>query len=300
MRFDLTDLRLCLNVHEAGSITGGAARSHMTLASASERIRGMEATLGVPLMTRDRRGIQMTPAGRTVVHHARVVLAQMDRMRGDLEQYGKGLKGHVRLLCNTAALSEYLPEVLSTFLTRHPLISIDIEERLSYEIADALRGGLCDIGIVATSADLQGLQTYPLRSDPLALVVPKNHALAQRVSVSLGEVAHLDFVGLAPGSALHDHVAHHARRLGKPLSYRIRLRSFEAVCRMVGHGVGIGVVPRTAAVRYARSTGVKRLALTDAWASRDLVLCVREAEALPIYVKQMIHHILQGAAPADA
>src|SRR6478752_6942416 len=178
MRFDLTDLRLFLNVHEAGSITAGAGRSHMTLASASERIRGMEDALGVPLLVREPRGVQVTPAGRTLVHHARLVLGQIDRMRGELDHYGAGLKGHVRVLCNTTALSEYLPPVLGAFLKDHPHISVDLEERLSHEIADALRTGACDIGVLADSADLHGLRTRIFRHDPLTLIVPRGHPLA--------------------------------------------------------------------------------------------------------------------------
>lgn len=292
MRFDLTDLRLFLNVHEAGTITGGARRSHMTLASASERIRGMEDTLKIALLTRDRRGVQLTSAGRTLLHHARVVLHQIDRMRGELDQYGQGLKGHVRLLCNTAALDEYLPDSLCTFLAQYPHISVDLEERLSYEIADAIREGMADIGVVADSANLQGLETYPFRPDPLVLIVPKGHELALRTSVSLAEAANYDFVGLIKGSALPEHITHHARKAGKQLSYRVRLRSNDAVCKMVGRGIGIGVVPKAAAMRCARSAGIKRIALTDDWACRHLMLCVRSAEALPIYVQQLMQHIL--------
>ena len=295
MRFDLTDLRLFLNVHETGTITGGAHRSHMTLASASERIKGMEDVLGVALLVRNRRGVQLTPAGRALLHHARVVLQQMDRMQGELHQYGQGLKGHVRLLCNTAALDEYLPDILIAFLAQHPQISVDLEERLSYEITDAIRDGIADIGIVADSANLQGLETYAFRPDMLTLITAKTHELAQRASLSLADVADYDFVGLIEGSALQEHVAHHARRAGKKLSYRIRLRSIEAVCRMVGQGIGIGVVPKTAAMRCARSSGIKRIPLTDEWASRNLLLCVRSADALPVYVQQMMQHILSAA-----
>lgn len=292
MRFDLIDLRLFLNVHETGTITGGARKSHMTLASASERIKGMEAVLGVALLTRDRRGVDITPAGRTLIHHARVVLQQMDRMRGELHDYGKGIKGHVRLLCNTSALSEHLPEILSSFLKLNPQVSIDMKERLSFEIADAIRTGMADIGIVASSADLQGLETFRFRADPLALICARNHEIARRSSVTLAEVAHLEFVGLAGDSALQDHVAHHARKSGKELTYRVRLRSLDAVCRMVGHGVGVAVVPQAAAIRCARSAHIKRIALADAWASRDLVLCVRTVRELPAYVQNMMQHIL--------
>lgn len=297
MRFDLTDLRLFLNVHEAGTITGGAQRSNMTLASASERIRAMEDNLGVPLVRRERRGVHPTPAGRTLVHHARVVLQQVERMRAELGDYGTGLTGHVRLLCNTSALSEYLPDILSSFLVRYPRISVDIEEKVSHEIGDAVRMGLGDMGIVSDSIDLQGLESFPFRADSLTLIVPKAHPWAQRRNIGLAEVADSDFVGLVEGSALHDHVAAHARLLGKRLSYRIRLRSFDAVCRMVGMGIGIAIVPDKAAIRCARSAGIKRVPLTDSWASRNLVLCVRRADELPLYATQMMEHMLASGAP---
>lgn len=309
MRFDLTDLALILHVQEAGTITAGAARLHMTLASASERIRGMEAVLGVPLLTRGRRGVALTPAGLALAHHARAVLLQMERMRGELADYGRGLKGHVRLLGNTAAISEHLPELLADFLARHPRVSVDLEERTSYDIADAVRRGLCDIGVVADSADLQGLQAHAFRPDPLVLVVPAGHALARRRTVSLAEAAHLDFVGLAQGSALQEHVSHHARRAGRTLSYRVRLPSFEAVCRMVGQGIGVSVVPRAAAKRHGRTAGIRPVALRDGWAARSLLVCVRDAHALPLHAQQMLRHLLapppaprprKGAARATA
>jgi DNA-binding transcriptional LysR family regulator len=295
MRFDLTDLRLFLNVHEAGTITGGADATHMTLASASERIRGMEDSLGVPLLLRERRGVQLTPAGRTLLHHAHLVIQQMERLQGELGDYGTGLKGHVRMLCNTSALSEHLPEVLSNFLAAHPRISVDLEERTSGDIVDALRNDVCDIGMVSDSVDLEGLEVFPFRADPLVLVVPQGHALTQRAAVSLSEVVNLAFVGLAEG-ALQEHIAQHARRLGKRLDYRIRLRSFESVCRMVGEGIGVGIVPQTVATRCARSAKVRRVALTDPWATRNLVLCVRKVDGLPAHAQQLLQHVLGEAA----
>ncbi|WP_439589047.1 LysR family transcriptional regulator [Hydrogenophaga sp.] len=292
MRFDLTDLRLFLNVLEAGTITGGAESTHMTLASASERIRGMEDTLGSPLLLRDRRGVQLTPAGRTLAHHARLVLLQVDRMQGDLGDYGMGLKGHVRVLCNTSALSEHLPEVLSGFLTTHPGISVDLEERTSHEIVDAVRNSLCDIGVVSDAADLEGLEVFPFREDPLSVVVPRDHPLAHRSRVFLVDLVDCAFVGLAEGSALQEHVSHHARRLGKRLHYRLRLRSFESICRMVGLGIGVGIVPQAVAARCSRSARVKRIALADPWAVRNLVLCVRRLDQLPAHAQQMVQHVL--------
>lgn len=294
MRLDLIDLRLFVNVHEAGTITAGAEASHMTLASASERIRRMEEALGAALWLRERRGVRPTPAGRALLHHARLVLRQMDRLQGDLGDYGAGLKGHVRLLCNTSALGEHLPEVLSTYLAGHPGISIDLEERPSHDIADAVREGLGDIGVVSDLVDLDGLEVFAFRADPLVLIVPGGHALAGRASACLADAVDCAFVGLAEESALQAHIAHHARRLGRRLDYRIRVRSFEAVCRLVGTGIGVGIVPRAVAARCARAPKVRRIALTDAWAARNLVVCVRRLEDLPAPAQRLVAHLRAG------
>ena len=295
MHFDLIDLRLFVNIAEAGTITAGAEASHMTLASASERIRGMEQSLGASLLVRERRGVSTTPAGRTLLQQARLVLQQVEQLQGELGQHGQGPRGHIHMLCNTAAMSEILPALLASFLTKHRGLSIDLDERTSDEIVDALRGGVCDLGLVSDSADLAGLQPLPFRADPLVLVVPKTHALAAATSVRLADVAGEAFVGLVKGSALQEHLALQARRLGKRLDFRIRLRSFEAVCRMVGHGVGIAVVPQTAARRYARAAGLHRLRLADAWATRTLMLCVRDLEQLSPHARLLVQHVLEHA-----
>jgi DNA-binding transcriptional LysR family regulator len=292
MRFDLTDLRLFLNVHQAGTITGGAEATHMTLASASERIRTMEQSLGTSLLLRERSGVRPTPAGFTLLHHARLMLQQAERLRGDMAEHGGGLKGYVRLLCNTSAMSEYLPEALGAFLAAHPGIGIDLEERSSPEIADALRNGQCDVGMLSDAVECAGLETFFFCADPLSLVVPRDHPLAMRAVVGLADAVDYDFVGLADGSALHEHVAQHARKLGKRLNYRIRLRGLESICRLVGQGIGIAIVPRAVAVRCSRSSRIKQIALTDSWAARNLVLGVRQLDKLPAHAQQLVQHLL--------
>ena len=104
LRFDLVDLPLFLCIAEAASITHGSARAGMALASASERIRNMEDALGTPLLERQRRGVQVTPAGSALVHHARLVTQQLELMRGELNDFAKGLRGNVRVLANTVAI----------------------------------------------------------------------------------------------------------------------------------------------------------------------------------------------------
>jgi DNA-binding transcriptional LysR family regulator len=296
MRFDLTDLRLFLHVAETGSITHGADRANLALASASERIRGMEETLGVALLTRGRRGATPTPAGEALVHHARLMLQQSEQMRGDLSQYARGLKGHVRVLCNTASLTEVLPEALAAFLAANPTIDLDLEERPSYAIVQAIAEGIAEIGILSDAVDLGGLEAFPFRVDRLVLVVPRGHALATRKEVAFREVIDHDFVGLSPGSALQDYLGRHAAQAGRTFKLRVRLRGFEAVCQMVAAGVGLGIVPETAAERCRRSMAIRAVRLTDPWTLRNLTICVRRLDALPRHAQRLVEHLRTTAA----
>lgn len=297
MRFDITDMRLFLHVAEAGSITRGAERSHIALASASARIRGMEDTLGVPLLVRSRHGVETTAAGRTLIHHARLVLRQIEKMHGELGEYAKGVKGRVRLLCNTAALTEFLPEVLLTFMSAYPNIDIDLEERPSHDIVQAIAGGQADVGIVADSVDLAGLETAPFRRDRLVVVAANGHPMVSALrkggspALEFENILDFDFIGLAGDSALQRHLAEHAARSGKRMKYRTRLGSFDAICRMVENGVGIGVVPETAAIRCQRSMAIQRIPLANPWAERQLTICVRQSETLPFFTRQLIDAI---------
>ena len=292
MRFDLVDLRLFLHVVEAGSITAGAARAHLALASGSSRIQAMEDSLGVALLLRGRRGVQPTAAGDALVRHARLVFQQLDRLRAELGDHAAGLKGQVRLLCNTAALSEYLPETLAGFMARHPDVDVDIEERLSSDVARAVREGEADLGILADTVDLSGLETVPFRNDRLvAVTTPRQaEALVQHAgqAVAFSRLANFDHVGLAGDSALFRYLSQQAERTGRRLRARVRLRSFDAICRMVESGVGVAIVPEPAARRCARTMDIAVLELADAWALRHLGICMRSFDALPRHAQQLV------------
>jgi DNA-binding transcriptional LysR family regulator len=291
MRFDLADLGLFRDVVEAGSITRGAERAHLALAAASTRIRNMEQAIGAALLLRGRQGVTPTQAGRTLLQHARTMLVQAERLREDLSAYAGGLAGQIRVLSNTNALTEFLPEALSSFLSAHPHVSVDLEERLSDEIVGLIAEGVADLGIVAGTVDAGALETYPFRKDRFVLVVARDHPLAKRARIAFAQVLDHDFVGLDRASALQRFLADKAARIGRPLRLRVQLRSFDAVCRLVECNVGIGIVPETTARRTARAMGIVAVALTDPWAVRDLTICVRGMHELPPFARLLVEHL---------
>jgi DNA-binding transcriptional LysR family regulator len=295
MRFDLVDLQLFVAVADSGSITHGAERAHMALASASARIKGLETGLGVPLVRRRRRGIELTAAGESLLDHARIIMHNVAVMQGDLASFARGLKASVHLLANTSGLSEHLPKALAGFLREYPDISLDVEERESADIVGAIASGSADLGFAAEHALPEHLERFVFGEDRLMLVAPKRSEFSGGRQIDFIEVGDRDFVGLTNATALAVHIGRHAARLGVKLRVRARLRDFDAICRMVAAGVGVAVVPEAAAKRCAQSMPLTLLAIRDSWANRRLVICARSFKGLPKPAKLLVEHLRKAA-----
>jgi DNA-binding transcriptional LysR family regulator len=295
MRFDLVDLQLFVAVADSRSITRGALQVHLALASASARIKGLEQALGVTLLKRGRRGIELTAAGESLLDHARVVMHQVDAMRGDLAAYARGAKASVHLLANTSVLSEHLPKALAAFLREHPDINVDVEERESTDIAAAIAAGAADLGFAVEQALPDHFERFLFGEDRLVLVAARRGEFANRRQIVFEEVMGRDFVGLTAATALQIHIAKYAARLGGRLRFRARLRDFDAICQMVAADVGIAVVPETAARRCARSMSIMMIRIRDPWASRRLAICARSFKALPRPAKLLVEHLRKAA-----
>jgi DNA-binding transcriptional LysR family regulator len=295
MRFDLVDLQLFVAVADTGSITHGAARASLALASASARIKGLEADLGVALVRRRRRGVELTAAGESLRDHARTIMHQVTMMQGDIAAFSSGVRASVHLLANTSGLSEHLPKALGVFLREYPDISLDVEERESADIVGAIAGGAADLGFAAEHAVPAHFERFSFSEDRLMLVAPKRSDLSNRRQIDFIEVGNRDFVGLTNATALAVHIGRHAARLGVRLQVRARLRDFDAICRMVAAGVGVAVVPEAAAKRCAQSMPITPVAIRDDWANRRLVICARSFKSLPKPAKLLVDHLRKAA-----
>ncbi len=297
MRFDLTDLRLFLSVIEHGSLTQGARAMNLALASASGRVSGMESALGAPLLERTRRGVRTTAAGDALVRHARLILEQVQQMRGELHTYATGLKGRIRLLSNTAALAAFLPRQLCDFLARYPDLSVDLEERPSSEIVLAIAEGRAEVGIVADIADLTTLQTHLLARDQLVVVASTRHRIAGQASVAFADIVGEAFVGLSD-AALETHLGQRASRLGRQMNYRLKLRSVENVGMLVEAGIGIAILSEASAAALRRP-GLEILPLSEPWGSRQLSLCARDFATLTPHARLLAAHLKASNALPD-
>lgn len=295
MRLDLADLQLFLCIVDAGSITAGAQRANLALASASERLRNIEKAVGVDLLERRSRGVITTQAGEALAHHARVILRQQEALKSELDDYANGARGTVHLYANTAALSEFLPSRLAPWLAQRPCLRMEIKERTSADIVRAVASGVVEAGIISNAVQAEGVQLHVVAEDHLVVIATQACTQGLRRDVAFSDLLSLPFVGLYHGSALQDHIDHHAQGAGRPLDIRIRMNSFEGLCEMIAHGVGIGIVPRSIAQRYRRRHSLRVLALSDKWARRDLCLCLRSWDELSAPMRSLLTHLDGGS-----
>ncbi len=297
--FDLVDLRLFVNTAEATSLTRGAERSYLSLAAASMRIKNLEDALGTRLLYRTSQGVTLTAAGEAMFQNALRILQQTERLCGDMLEYAQGVRGHLRLFANTTSITEFLPAALGGYLAAHPQVNVDLEERASPDIVRAVAEGAADIGIVAGTVRTDGLEVLPYHKDRLVLAVSRNHPLAGRQRICFDEALDYDFVSLHAGSAIHAFINQIVTDLGATIPIRIKVASFDALCRMVEANVGIGVLQESAARRHRRTMAIEVVELSDPWAQRQMQICIRELDALPAFARELVEHLTATLPPEN-
>lgn len=292
LHFDLFDLKLFVYVADARSLTRGAEKACISLAAASTRIKQMEEAVGGKLLHRSAQGVSLTAAGQAVLYHAKRVMQQMEHLRCDMQDFGKGIKGHVRVFANTTSITEYLPQKLAGFLTQHPAVQVDLREYLSEEIVRAVADGEADIGILAGDVHTGEFDARPFGRNHLVLVVPAAHHLAGAPSVAFVDTLDEQHVGLHHGSAIHRFLQRRAELAGRGFNPRIQVSSFEAICLMIEAGVGVGVLPSSSAQRLSMAMRIATVPLSDAWAERELKLIARNREQLPASARELFDHLV--------
>jgi len=299
-RIDLTSLQLFVAVCELGSIGRAAEREFIAASAVSKRLSDLEATLETPLLYRHTRGVKLTPAGESLLHHARSVLFSLEKMQAELSEYADGVRGHVRIHANISAIVQFLPEDLGAFSREHPQVKIDLEEHLSTEVMRAVQEGAADLGIcnVAAGAD-HGLQALPYRHDELVLIVPRGHVLARRESVAFEETLDFDHVGLHSNSSIHLAMREAAAAAGRSIRLRIHVTGLDAMCRMIHNGLGVGLMPRRAFALMHGVGDLECVRLADAWATRDIRLVARDFSTLPLTARLLVDHLRARAEEGE-
>ncbi|RDI22644.1 LysR family transcriptional regulator [Pseudacidovorax intermedius] len=292
---DIDSLALFVRAAELRNLTRAAEASHITVPAASRRLTQLEHQFNATLFARHSRGLELTPAGEHLLRLARNVIADVQHMRAEMVNYAAGNFAVLRVHGNTSAMSQFLPGDVARFQGDHAGARIVLEECWSDEAARRVRAGEADVGVVVEGCDVSGLWVRPYRSDRLAAVTREADAPVGE-TVAFADLLDRDLVGLEGSSTLTRLITAQASAQSRPMALRVQVRSFEAVCRAVQAGLGVGILPLAAAGSFAHALQLKVLPLADDWAVRRMQLCTRAQPAAQTPLDTLLAHLEACAA----
>lgn len=203
----------------------------------------------------------------------------------------QSLTGHVRIASNLSTLTQFLPADIESFLNKHPLIKVHLEEKVSTAVITAVAENACDVGLFVEGPKTNGLEVIPYREDQLVLAVAAGHPLGGKACVKFADTLDFDYVGLHTGSQINLQVQRLAAELERPWRCRMQVQTYDALAAMVQAGLGIGMLPMKIAQVYAKATGIRVLELDEPWTRRKHAMAIRSYDSLQVASKRFVDHL---------
>jgi DNA-binding transcriptional LysR family regulator len=286
--FDMTDFRLFIQIAESNSLRKGADLAFLSAPAASARISNLEARTATKLLVRSSKGVTLTLAGQAFFHHAKLILSQVESLKGDIEAYANSIKGHLRIAANPLVIMEFLPRLLRGYIATHPDVRLDLRELFSSEIVRWVTAGNSDIGIILGNIRTETLEVLSCWETKLCFISALDHPLAGLTKVSFAEAFQYEFVDFPEDTPPYRPVHQAADGLGMRVRVRVRAVSYASFCRLVEAGIGIGICPEPSVRRAAQSMSIAVIPIDDENATVTASLCARRFKALPSFARDFV------------
>jgi DNA-binding transcriptional LysR family regulator len=269
---DPYSIRLFVSAAREGSIARAAAKEHIAPSALSRRIVDLEHAFGASLFVRSSRGIALTEAGQIAFARGTQIDEDLQSLVREVQARSGQVCGTLRLFANHSTVVGFLPERLRAFCATYPLVEVALQERVTEEVVRACLDDRADVGVGVAMNVPGGLESWHFANDPLMVVLPPGHELAKRRALRFSEVLAHPLVSVQSGGALDRLLHDRAAASNIAIKISVSVNSFDAVCRMVEAGLGVAVVPTSAASAYAGTRHFVRRALDEAWVDRELRL----------------------------
>lgn len=281
-RIDILSIRLAVRCLQSTSLTQAATEEHIAVGAASRRLQTLEAAVGSKLFERGAKGLAPTLSGKVFFKHAIDLLRSVDGAATELRDLTTGTRRHIRLCASSAAIDQFLPQLLSKYRLMRPEIRIELEEQVSSAVSKAVVDGRADLGVFVYAGGVAGLSTTRLCGDELVLALPRSHPMAgSRDAIGFTELLDEDWISLTEGASMLGLQQQAALSVNKPFNIRMQVRSLDVVCNLVSAGLGVALVPKGVVVPIQRSLQLAWRPIADSWSKRTLVIGLREDSVDP-------------------
>lgn len=247
---ELRHLQAFVAIVEEGSLSAAAQRHHLSQPALSQQVRALEEELGETLLHRRPRGVEPTAAGELLVEHARGLLAQAERLRGDFRNRRELESGKIAFGIIPTLAPYLLPQLLGAFRKNHPGVIVEIDESRTDQLVPRVANGEIEFAILsgapAAERKRASLSLRELFREPLLLATPDSHPLALRKAPPMPrDLDPAEIIHLSGGHCL----AERTRRLwqGCKSEYPLQCDQLATALAMVSAGMGVTIVPKLAA-----------------------------------------------------
>jgi LysR family hydrogen peroxide-inducible transcriptional activator len=289
---ELQQLRYVSAIAETGSFSRAAERCQVAQPSLSQQVLKLEQDLGAKLFDRLGRSVRLTDAGRAFLPHARSILNQMETARSSVADTLADIRGSVAVGVIPTIAPYLMPRYTTVFARKYPEAKLRIVEETTPVLVEGLRDLSIDLAILALPLRHKDLELFPLRTEPLFVVLPRNHPRAAAESLALKDIRGEAFVMLRDGHCFRDlSIAACARARVTP-HIAFESDQFSSLFGMVAAGVGISLVPEMAIDRNADCRYVR---LRDARATRTIVAATLRGRSFNRVQQAFLSGITGGA-----
>ncbi|NYT23128.1 LysR family transcriptional regulator [Alcaligenaceae bacterium] len=295
---ELRHLRYFLAVAEELHFTRAAERLGIGQPPLSQQIQQLERELGVTLLLRGRRGVELTEAGQAFRREAIRVMQGADRAVETARRAGKSQIGKLIIgFTVSASIHPFVPRVIQACRQRYPEVAITLLEQTTNELVVAIHDGRADLAFIrAPAPETAGVRVEILLHEPLVAVLPHGHRLAGRPSIRLQDMQGEPFIFYPRkvGASIHDAVIHACESSGFTPELRIEVPQMTSVVTFVAAGMGVSLVPYT--MQQLRAEGVVYVPLADARVPEAHLAVAYNPRALSGALDHFIAHVREAAA----
>lgn len=249
---DIRQLQYFAEVAKQRSFTRAAEVLHVSQPSISKMIKSLETELGVVLLDRSERKIELTDAGHLVYEHAQRILQLVGDLTSSVEELLQVERGFIRLGLLPTVGAFLLPAAIARFKQRYPQIELEMREYSAKPLEVQVEQGHIDIGLTVLPVNEERFEAIPLRAEELVAIVYPGHALFGRESVNLTDLRDESFVLFTEEYAMHDVVRQACLQAGFEPKVAYMSSLWDFVGEMVAARMGISLVPRSVAERLHR------------------------------------------------
>jgi LysR family hydrogen peroxide-inducible transcriptional activator len=244
---NLKDLKYLVALADTGHFGKAADRSFVSQPTLSAQIKKLEEYLGVKLVERQPKKVQLTDVGKLVVERARRMLRDGDEIIALARGNADPLSGKLRLGLIPTIGPYLLPRLTQKIRKALPRLSLMLYEYQTEALLEHLRAGDIDAGILALPVDSEGLETRHLYDEPFVVALPDHHSLVGKTSIKAQDLSGHTLLLLEDGHCLRDQALEVCSRVEVKEAEDFRATSLETLRQMVAAGLGITLLPQLSA-----------------------------------------------------